>query len=276
VLSSHYAKSPESVCVASPGHAMGHCKVKCSLCSAQKVWWSLHWVVELLRQGWTGGLWELRFCQILECFSGGGCAQQILCTEHCQCVCDQPWACHGALQGQMHPQQCSAGVVELALGAAAGLDRWFVKVTVFCQILGIFSFGVCAQQPLRTEPCQCVCDQPWVWHGALQGQMQHLQCSAGVVEPVLGAAAGLGRWFVGVAVLPDSGVFQWWGTCSATTEHIFLCLCARPALGMPWGTQGHIHPPQYSAGMVDPALGAAAVLGRWILGNTVLPHSKFY
>ena len=30
--------------------------------------------------------------------------------------------------------------------------------------------------------------------------MKPLQCAAGAVEPALGAAAGLGRWFVGVAV----------------------------------------------------------------------------
>ena len=29
--------------MASPGHALGHCKVKCTLCSGQQVWWSLHW-----------------------------------------------------------------------------------------------------------------------------------------------------------------------------------------------------------------------------------------
>ena len=41
------------MCVASPGHAMGHCKIKCSLYSAQQEWWRLHWV---LRQGcWAVG-----------------------------------------------------------------------------------------------------------------------------------------------------------------------------------------------------------------------------
>ena len=30
-------QSADSVCIASPGHAMGSCKVKCSLCSVQKV-----------------------------------------------------------------------------------------------------------------------------------------------------------------------------------------------------------------------------------------------
>ena len=42
VLGNHCAQSPASVWVASPGHALGHCKVKCILCSVQQVWWSLH------------------------------------------------------------------------------------------------------------------------------------------------------------------------------------------------------------------------------------------
>ena len=53
LLGNHSAQRPASVCVASPGHAMGHCKVKCSLCSVQQVWWSLHWV---LRPRWWAGV----------------------------------------------------------------------------------------------------------------------------------------------------------------------------------------------------------------------------
>ena len=56
LLGNHSAQSPVSVCVAIPGHAMGHCKVKYILCSLQQLGWSLHWV---LRQGWAGGLWGL-------------------------------------------------------------------------------------------------------------------------------------------------------------------------------------------------------------------------
>ena len=37
-LGNDSAQSPASVCVASPGHAMGHCKVKRTLCSVQQVW----------------------------------------------------------------------------------------------------------------------------------------------------------------------------------------------------------------------------------------------
>ena len=43
VLGNQWAQSPASVWLASPGHALGHCKVKCTLCSGQQVWWSLHW-----------------------------------------------------------------------------------------------------------------------------------------------------------------------------------------------------------------------------------------
>ena len=58
LLGNHSAQSPASVCVASPGRAQGHCKGKCSLCSVQQVWWSLHWVQQ---QGWACGLVFL-FC----------------------------------------------------------------------------------------------------------------------------------------------------------------------------------------------------------------------
>ena len=72
----------------------------------------------------------------------------------------------------------------------------------FAGFVEISRGGGITRQVQRTEPYQCVSDQPWACHGALQGQMQPLQCEAGVVEPAVGAAAGLGRWFVGVAVLP--------------------------------------------------------------------------
>ena len=58
-----------------------------------------------------------------------------------------------------------------------------------------------------------------VYHGVLQGKIQPLQCAAGVVRPVLGAAAGLGRWFVGVAVLPVCGDFPTRRQHSATRAH---------------------------------------------------------
>ena len=58
-LGNHSAQSAAGVRVVSPEHAMGHCKVKCGLYSAQKVLWRLNW---LLQPGWAGGLWGVRFC----------------------------------------------------------------------------------------------------------------------------------------------------------------------------------------------------------------------
>ena len=142
---------------------MGHCKVKCSLCTVQQVWCSLHW---MLQPGWAGGLWGVLFYQML---------------EYCRC---------------------------------AGAARY----------------------PHRTEPCQCVRGQTRACNGPLQGQMQPLQCAAGVVEPVLSAAAGLGRWFVGCTVMPNAGVLQVCSCCSATTTHRALPVRDLPALDIPWAT----------------------------------------
>ena len=50
-------------------------------------------------------------------------------------------------------------------------------------MLDFCRWGGAARQPLpTTEPCQCVSGQPWACHGPLQGQVQPLQCEAGVVE----------------------------------------------------------------------------------------------
>ena len=102
---------------------------------------------------------------------------------------------------------CAAGVDEPALGAAAGLGRWFVG-DGFCRFVEISrgGGGSTTRQPQCTEPCQCVSGQPCAYHVDLQGQMQPLKCLAALVKPALDAAAGLGRWFVGVAVLPFSRV----------------------------------------------------------------------
>ena len=71
-----------------------------------------------------------------------------------------------------------------------------------------------------------------ITHGPLQGQMQPLQCSAGVLKPAPGAAAGLARWFVGGAVLLDAGDLQMWGSFSATTARRSLPVIEWPVLGM--------------------------------------------
>ena len=106
---------------------MGHCKVKCVLFNVQQEWWGLH---RGLRQDWASGLWGMRFCRFMEVSKGGGSTRQPQRTEPYQCVSGRPWAFHGALKAQVQPLHCAARVVGPALGAAAGLGRWFVGVAV--------------------------------------------------------------------------------------------------------------------------------------------------
>ena len=93
------------------------------------------------------------------------------------------------------------------------------------------------------------------------------------MDPALGAAAGLGMWFVGVAVLPLSGYFQLRRRRWATIVHRPLPLCEWPVLGIPLGTARNIQPLlQCAAGQTEPAVrAAAAVLDRWFVEVTVMP-----
>ena len=98
--------------------------------------------------GFAGEEW--RFCR------GGDSTRQPQRTEPCQCVSGQPWACLDAQQGHMQPLKCAEGVVEPAMGAAAGLGRWLVGAVV-CRFVDISrGGGGSTRQPRRTEPCQCV------------------------------------------------------------------------------------------------------------------------
>ena len=175
---------------------MGHCKVKFSLCSVQQMCWGLDWG---FLQGRAGGFWGLRCCWSVDISRWGGSTQERQRTERCQCVKCQPWVCRGAMQGQMQPLQCAAGVAGPVLGAAAGLGRWFVVVAVF--FAGVWRFPeeeAALGNPQRTKPCQCVGSQPWACRGALQGQIQPLLCAAGLVGPAQGLRPGQagGLWGV--------------------------------------------------------------------------------
>ena len=85
-----------------------------------------------------------------------------------------------------------------------------------------------------------------------------------MVEPALGAVAGLGRWFVGAAVLlKNAGVLQMRRRRSVTRAQRALAVCEWPALGMPWTTaKSDFQYLQCAAGVVEPALGAADELSR--------------
>ena len=74
---------------------------------------------------------------MLEFYGCGGAAHQPKHTQLCQCVRGQPWVYHGVLEIQMQPLNCSANLVEPALGAAAaGLYRWFLGVEVLRLLWG--------------------------------------------------------------------------------------------------------------------------------------------
>ena len=184
----------------------------------QKIWWSLHWG---LRQGWAGGFQK-----------EGGSTRQPQRTEPCQCVVGKPLAFHGALQGQMQPLQCAAGVVKPEFGAALGLVRWFVGVAVL-PVYGDFqSRQHSATTTYRALP---VCEWPAL---SVQWSTTRSNSASAVCSrcggACTGAALGLGRWFVGVAVLPVYGDFQS-RQHSATTTYRALILCEWPALSMPLG-----------------------------------------
>ena len=150
-------------------------------------------------------MWGLLFCWIMKFCSCGGDAWQPQRTEPCQCewpALGIQWATARSNAASAVPNRCGR--------SCTGCSSWTEQVVCGgCGFVRFWSFPVmeavfvnqCAQSPAS------VYTHCWACHGALQSQLQPLQCSAGVVEPALGAvAAGLGRWHLGVAVLPDSGL----------------------------------------------------------------------
>ena len=110
-----------------------------------------------------------------------------------------------------------------------------------CCFAGFWIFSeeeAALDQPQRIEPSQCVSGQSWASHQALQGQMQFLQCAVGVVEPALGAKAGLGLrvvwglWFCRHV----ETFFQRRRQHLATSVCRALPVSAWSVLSIPWGT----------------------------------------
>ena len=132
----------------------------------------------------------------MEALLGNHSVQSSASVRVARLVLGIPWA--NARPNAVSEACSRKGKVEPALGAAARLcSRWIVGGAVLLDA-GVFRCVDAARQPQRTEPCQCVSGQLWAYHGPLQGKMQPLHCGAGVPGPLLSAAAGLGRWFVGV------------------------------------------------------------------------------
>ena len=95
---------------------------------------------------------------------------------------------------------------------------------------------------------------------AVQCQIQGLQCAAGVVGLALGPPEGLGRWFVGDAVLPVFGDFQRRSQHSTTT-----------ALIMPWGSAMSNAASKISSRLLG------ACTGMWfVVEVAVLPVCEYF
>ena len=140
----------------------------------------------------------------------------------------------------------------------------------FCQVLCDFRGGGSTRQPQHTEPCQCVSGQSWACHGPLKAQMLPLHCAVGVVEPVLGATAGLGRYLLGLVVLLNDGVSRR-GNAVEQLQRTkpYQCVssqywaCNEPSIGK-------MYPLQCASGVVEPGPGVAVGRGRWFWGRVVL------
>ena len=120
--------------------------------------------------------------------------------------------------------------------AAAGLgSRWFVGVVVL-PVCGDFQRR---RQHSATTVHRALPVCGWPSLGMPQVVVRSNAASAvlrrNMVEPALGAASGLCRWFVGV--LPVCGGVQRRRQHSATKAYRALPMCEWPALGILWGTK---------------------------------------
>jgi len=123
----HCTQSPASEKVASPGHALGHCNVKCTLCSGQVVWRSKHWGLCLAVQvacEASSGFFTFWSPSVMEPLLGNHCAQSpasvwVSSPEHalghCKVKCT---LC----------MQWSVGLAEPELGGCARLCRWLARL----------------------------------------------------------------------------------------------------------------------------------------------------
>ena len=98
------------------------------------------------------------------------------------------------------------------------------------------------------------------------------------MKPALGAAAGLGRWFVGVAVLPLYEVFhQLRRRRSATTVHKALPLSELPVQDMPWASaRSNAVSAVCSRYAGACGTGCCGRAGQVVCGAAVLPISEFF
>ena len=144
----------------------------CSSCEASGTGGCGRGAVQVVCGGGCGFAGEWRFHR-----GGGSTRQPQRRTEPCQCVSGKPRTGHGALQGQMQPLLCAAGVVGPALGAAAGvLCRWFVGDAVL-PVCGDFQRRR-QHSAITAHRALPVCDwpslgMPWTTERKVKGSQSH-------------------------------------------------------------------------------------------------------
>ena len=215
----------------------------------------------------------MRFGRFVEISRGRGSTRQPQRTEPCQCVSVQPWACHGALQGQMQPLMRATGVVAPALKAAAELGGWFVELAVLL-VCGHFQRKRQHSAAIAHKALP-VCE--WPAMGLSWDTARPTAASAVYIRFVRACTGGCGRsgqvvcggcGFAGLWIFPEEKA------ALGKPQRTEPC---QYASGQPWACHGALQGQmqqwqQYATGVVEPALGTTVGLGRWCVGvATVLP-----
>jgi len=189
-------------------------------------------------QGWAGGLWVVRFCWFVKIFQRRRQQHSATTSHRALPVCE--WPALSKPWGTVRSNAASAVCCSCGGACTGGCGRAGQVVGGGCGVAGLWRFPHRRRQHSATTAHRhlSVYERPTLgmpWGTAVSNAASAV-CSSGG-GACTGAAAGLGRWFVEVVVLPVCGDFHRSRQHSATTTaHRALPVCEWPAQGMPWGT----------------------------------------
>ena len=189
----------------------------------------------------------------------GGIAAPIVsantqCTEPCQCVSCQPWACHGALQGQRQALQCSYGGGAWAGGC--GTAGQVICGVAVLPVRGDFHHRTRQHSATNAHRALPVCEWPalGIPRGTGRSNAVSVVCSS-CGESRTGCCGQAGQVVHGGCNFAECA-----GAARQRTEP---CQCVS---GQPWAFHGPLQGQtpliQCAAGVLEAALGAAVGLGR--------------
>ena len=167
-LGNHSAQRPASVRVASPGHDMGHCKTKYSLCSVQSCCGAC--------TGCSGRAGQVACgaCSFVAFWSFSVVEEAPLGNHSAQSPGSVRVASLGHVMGHCNIKSslCSSEQqvwwsLHWVLGPGWAGGLWVLR---FCRSLVEFSSRD-ARQPQCIDPCQCENSQYWAYNGPLQDKM---------------------------------------------------------------------------------------------------------